>query len=1159
MVQFTKLKLSGFKSFLHPTEIDISDGLTGVVGPNGCGKSNLLEALGWVMGETSAKKLRGGAMDDVIFNGTHKKAARNNAEVTVCLDNSDRTAPPPYNTEDTLEVTRRIERATGSDYFINGKTVRAKDVQLLFADLVTGANSPALVSQGRITSIIQSKPTDRRRILEDAAGISGLHVRRHEAELKLRGTEKNLERLDDVTGAMETQLSGLKKQARQATRYKNISHQMQNLEGLAALLKWQSIQDDIKQKKELFETLEQAVRDHLKITTSLSTQQAEKTALMPDLRKKEAESAAILQRLRIEKDNLETEQRQLEDKKSTLQTQLSQIESDQNHENEQVTTHQEKIHVIEKEIQEIQNLKSVSLDNISKQELSVSDLTQQNNEAQQSYQVLIEELASLSAQSNSLRTYQTGLEGNLAKLMNEQSDHHKRLDDLKEKQQQSSLFDSLQNSLKTLEHDTEQLKQKLITTEEQKSRAEQKRLTASDDLQEEKDSFSRLEAEILALKSVLTLETGDESFESVLQNSDPQKGYETAFASALGDSLNISDDINAPLYWSSRGEQADPLPLPDNLETLDQFVKAPAFLKKRLSQIGVAETPEQAEKLAKNLTSGQTIVTKDGSVWHGNGITITRDAPNKAASLLKQKTRLKTLERQITSQSDAIQHKEQIKETIEKDIENIAKALVEERTAIQDVENQIKQKRAELGSMQDDIQEQKSEKKSLESSLERIQAQITETKNDITINSQKIATLKDDTDLTHKKDKQAEIALSIRTKLDQEQAKLTSMQHEEQTRHTRSKQLETDLNQIKSAYDRSIKRLEELALRKESVSREYQSINTSPQALTEKQEALSEKIETARITHETIHETLQQEENQLREIDSQLRKENNNLSDQREERARVQATLQSAMEKGNEIEQTIFDQFECKPYQLSETLEYNTTDDKVLSLEKITHDLQRLHTERDRMGPVNLRAETESQELIKEIETLTQEKEELVVAISKLRQAINKLNREARERFLNAFETINTYFKDIFSRLFHGGNAHLELTDTDDPLNSGLEIFAQPPGKKLQNLNLLSGGEQTLASIALVFSMFLTNPSPICILDEIDAALDDANVDRVCNMLDEMAQQGKTRFLVISHHKMTVARMDRLYGVTMADRGISQLVSVDLSQPDLLSHQTKVA
>lgn len=1153
MVQFTKLRLSGFKSFLYPTEIEIGSGKTGVVGPNGCGKSNLLEALSWVMGENSAKRMRGAGMEDVIFNGTNNKAARSSAEVTVWLDNSDKTAPAPYHNTEELEITRYIERGSGSDYKINGKSVRAKDVQLLFADLVSGANSPALVSQGRITGIIQAKPKDRRRILEDAAGISGLHARRHESELKLRATENNLERLADVITTQETQLASLKKQARLASRYRNLSHHIKKAEANLLAFKWQDVEKQEKDSKAAFETIEAQIRDRMSLITQLTTKHAEAAALIPDLRQEEAKAAAILQRLMIEQENQEQAVQRQKEAIERAQRELQAAQEEHQREQTYIEDITKQITDLEAEKQDALNSGESDQQALETMNNELAELKSKVKETQNAYHEINQQIVSSETTINGLQNQKVALEGQIANLVEEKKKHEERLEQIKAKQQQQTLFDGLKVDIEHGEKEIQNLKEQRDSLEEEKTSKERTVQEQKDILSNKESNYTRIQAEYDALTDIVQ-SGNDENHPPLLDQINVDDGYETALAAALGEGLSYPIIEEALIYWSKLGEIALEQSLPAGISAILDHVEAPNELTRALSQIGLVEDLDQTNAIKNALQPGQILVSKKGDVLRWDGLAIKADAPSSSAIKLQQKNRLVELSKTLTKAESAIDVEKQKLEKYQAALEAVKASVQENKTTLLNKEELIKSQRDRLGSLQEEYHALKNDLTSITTSLSRIDEDFEKTNEQLTHVKDSLRLKQDISNQTEKRESLKEALEKQTTALNEKQQQVNDALRAQDRKTMRLEQIENTLTNLSTNKETATQRLKSFKKRIELTTQERDAIiaTQSQNTNNDDHDSLEQKILNASKLRDEKAESLSEAEAIVQSLALELREKETELSSNKEKRAALQVTYTNCHQKITELTETIKDAFEMAPAQMMSEFEIDLETLPNQSLESYSNRLARLKNERDTMGPVNLRADIEAEEVETEIERFKTEEEELTSAIAKLRSAISRINKEARERLIEAFGKVDAHFRTLFADLFGGGKAYLQLTDDDDPLEAGLEIFAQPPGKKLQNLTLLSGGEQTLTSIALVFAMFLTNPSPICVLDEIDAALDDANVDRVCNALDRMAAQGNTRFLVISHHRMSVARMDRLYGVTMAQRGISQLVSVDLSQADLL-------
>ncbi len=809
-MKFKKLELTGFKSFFDKTTFYIEDGLTGIVGPNGCGKSNIVESLRWCMGETSAKSMRGAGMEDVIFSGTSNRPEKNFSEVSLLIENKDKDGPDQYNKLDEIIITRKIERNKGSKYYLNEKEVRARDAQTFFADLSTGAHSPSLISQGKIGQLVTAKPVERRTILEEAAGIAGIHARRHEAETRLNAAENNLKRADELKKQQQKQLDNLKKQAEEATKYKEISKEIRKAEAGLYYLKLIGIE---KNKKQILENISEqddeisAVKIDLNHNNGLLS---EENAKLAPLRDRKLESLAKLQKINLDMANLEEEEKRIKKLTSKLESSMTTIDSD-----------------LERE-------KSISLD------------------------------ASL-------------------------------------------------NEKRILEEKGELLKtEKLFGTNE--------------------------------------------------------------------------IEINENLELSKK-----------NLESLKKELDSLIF---------------------------------------------------------------------------------------------------------------------EIGKM---IDEDKKLPKDLFNNLKNLVDKITSAHENYATNYSKNETVKSD---------------SIK-------------------RTERIKNIDIELENWKNLKVNSEKMVNDLQERKKKINYEMKENQKNPEIIATTKGQNIQNLENTKKRSEELEEELSTAEEKFNKINNNIQEVQEKLATLREDKARNDATLEGIATRKKDLFYSINAELniadETKLLSLSE-LNVN----ELPSIENQLSIVEKIKKERESMGTVNLRADIETKKFEDEIKKMEDDRADLYSAIIKLKSSIEELNQKGRERLLDAFEKVNRKFNEVYTKLFSGGSAKLELVDSDDPLEAGLEMFVSPPGKRLQSITLLSGGEQALTALSLIFAVFLVNPSPICVLDEVDAPLDDANVTRFCALLDELTNITKTRFIIITHHALTMSRMHRLYGITMPEKGISQLVAVDLEKAEEL-------
>ena len=868
MIKFKKLKVKGFKSFVEPTEVIIEQGLTGIVGPNGCGKSNLVEAFRFVMGELSPKQMRGSELDDVIFNGTSGRPAWDIAEVTIDLDNSDRQAPSLFNQSDEIEVTRRIWRGEGSEYRVNGKEVRLKDVQLLFADASTGARSTSMVSQGRVGAIIAAKPEQRRSLLEEAAGITGLHSRRHEAELRLNATETNLERVKDLLKTQEEQLEVLKKQSKQAERYKNIQKDITKARAAVFYKKWEVEKIKLEEASSKLKDQDNLVSDQTQEVAKVNVEYENVQESLPNMRLKESQIASELQKHTINLDNQEKEIDRANSAVEETQIRIQQIKNDMD------------------------------------REQFLFDDANENTERVREEKSILEK-------------------------------------------QQGDLF------LDTNEKDND------VTSSQRNNNP-------------------------------------------IIDYLDFEDGYEKAVAAVFSDELIASINEEQASHWRILIYDQNSV-FSDGIKKFSNLIKAPENMKKKLDFVGLIEDKSNVLNLQTNLLPGQILVSLEGEVWRWDGY-VSKGKQNSST-----------------------------------------KAVLE------------------------------------------------------------------------------------------------------QLKNRRLKQLSKEEKQWMDISSKAQQRIEELKEREIKLNSNLKELRTMPNTISSEKTRLQRLISDNKQAYDKIAGELQQQEQAANEINKKLKLEEVKLTELREEKIRLEGTIETINETIKQLSSQVKERIGVELNGLFDLAEINPN--KGLGeVDYLERRLERLIGEQERLGGVNLLAEQESQELEKKVSSIKSDQSDLLAAIAKLREAIDSLNTEGRQRLLAAYGVVNENFQKLFVQLFGGGKAYLKFTDETDPLQAGLEIYASPPGKKLQNLTLLSGGEQALTALSLLFAVFLSNPAPICVLDEVDAPLDDTNVDRFCSLVEEIAKTSTTKFLVITHHRMTMARVNRLFGVTMPEQGVSQLVSVDLEK-----------
>ena len=855
-MEFKKIQLNGFKSFAEKTDFIIDNGLTGIVGPNGCGKSNIVESLRWCMGETSAKSMRGSGMEDVIFSGTSNKPSKNIAEVSITLSNPDKDGPLQYNNQDHIEIRRKIEKDKGSKFFINNKEVRAKDSQMFFADLSTGAHSPSIISQGRIGALVTAKPVDRRAILEEAAGIAGLHVRRHEAELRLDASENNLKRADELRRQQEKQLVNLQKQAEEATKYKLISEEIKKIEAGLYYLRLKDIDHEIKLENEI---------------------------------------------------NSEAE-----DEFSGFNIQINNLEN-----------------LIKNETTKVSPLREKNFENLSK------------------LQRLNLELKSL----------------------DEESDRTKKE------------IENIKSSLNTIEEDIDREKSIVIDAKSNEKR-----------LKEEKNELIEIDSKYYETEK----KSNEDLAEAVKKLNNEQKMVESI--------INLVGGKN----------------LQENIFKLNEIKKQLINAKNSLEQQKLDEV---------------------------------------ATILENSKVNLDVLIKNFESSEN---------------------------------KNQI----SEIGLKNENI-----------------------------------------------KKFQEEYADSF--------SKNQSIKNESIKRNERIKTIETEVESWINLLTNSEKMVNELNTRKKKLLEKLNKLETEPQTQAEKKGQISENLRSSEIEKQEDEVAINKIDKKINSLRSDLSSTQEKMIQVRERRASSSATIDGLKQRRNDLLERINAELNLNENNLLEFSDLEKSESLPDSVEQ-EELLDEKKRQREKLGSVNLRADEETGKYKVEIKKMEQDRQDLVTAIIKLKESIKELNQKGRERLLGAFEKVNRKFNEVYTKLFNGGNAKLELVDSDDPLEAGLELLVSPPGKRLQSITLLSGGEQALTALSLIFAVFLTNPSPICVLDEVDAPLDDANVTRFCNLLDELTKITNTRFIIVTHHALTMSKMNKLYGITMPEKGISQLVAVDLQKAETM-------
>jgi chromosome segregation protein len=1140
-MKFRRLKLSGFKSFVEPAELRIEAGLTGVVGPNGCGKSNLLEAIRWVMGESSPKSLRGGGMEDVIFAGTATRPPRSFAEVVLsALDVEGQE----------LEVARRIERGAGSAYRINGRDVRQKDVALVFADAATGAHSPALVSQGRIAAVINAKPAERRAMLEEAAGISGLHVRRRDAETRLRATEANLARLDDLMAGLDTRIAGLRRQARAAERYKDLSDRIRRAEARLIYARWREAAEASDKAKGAAAEAEARVAMAQEAATQAQADQSSAALALAAARDAQANAREAASALAHELSTLTTQLEAAQTRLADLDRQRDRLERDRAEADRVTSDAAEALARLQEELAQGKaalaelEAKRPSLaaaaekadQQARRAELGFAEATAAQASVEAEWRVAEAEVAQAQARLQRLASEQARIAAQLAAL-DQTGDPQADL---------ARAVQAAETSAQALSYAREaQGKAQACRAELQTQRDQ-----SAAQLAAARADLAGVEREYQALardrEARAKAQKGAAGRRLALDHVRAAPGYERALAAVLG------RDAKAPLgeagpegrFWTGA-----PVPVPVESNLAAHVPDAPPELAARLASVIVVEADD-----GRALPQGVWLVTLAGHVRRWDGFVMRGEGAAEAARL-EADNRFATLEAQVPPLREAVARAEtegaqvsagliaaqQAAQAAERAIAQAAEAersALRARDAAEAARDRQALRRAELTEAAQDLAaRQVSAQAECDSALAR--------RNALPSPDAGRAALEAARQAHHTARSAYQSALALVSAQDQALAVARERAHAQSG----------ELRNWQSRASDAAKRLAQMGERAEEIAQERQVLAAKP-------EALARDLAQAQTQSSASAAALREAESALSAAtqasagaDKALAQAQEALAQAREHRATATTHAEHEEMRRVEMGRISGERFQCPPVQLTERFGFADKDVDGAGAESAM--LDKLTGDRERLGPVNLVAAEELAAAEERAGESLRERAELAEAVNRLRGSIGNLNREGRERLRTAFEAVDGHFRRLFATLFQGGPneagmAHLALVDSDDPLEAGLEIFAQPPGKRLQSLTLLSGGEQALTAVALIFALFLTNPSPICVLDEVDAPLDDANIERFCDLLESMAADTDTRYLIVTHNAVTMSRMHRLFGVTMLEKGVSRLVSVDLRAAEAL-------
>lgn len=1132
-MQFRRLRLAGFKSFVEPTELLIEPGLTGVVGPNGCGKSNLLEALRWVMGEASPKSMRSGGMDDVIFAGTAARPARELASVTLSLAGS---------AGEELEVMRRIERGAGSDYRLNGRDTRQQDIRLLFADSATGAHSPAIVGQGRISAIIAAKPAERRQLLEEAAGIAGLAVRRREAEIRLRAAEANIARLDDVVRGLETQAASLKRQARSAERYRSLTDRIRHGEAALFFARWHQTMAACDKARTAALAADQLAAERTRSAAALMTQATNAAATLPALRTAEAEAAAAVQALRQRRALIEAEQQELARRDSALVAQLASLDRDAAREAalaDDAATAQARLAAEAETLAARLAELAAALPGLD------AAVVAAEADAQATEAALADAMAAHAAAAAAARAASDAAAAAQGRAARARAESQGLADRLARQAPVPDLA-PLQADVAAAQDAVAACETGVADAESARPPLEALRSEAAAAVAAARATLASLEAESAALARRLAADQGKGP--RIADQLVAAAGFEAALAAALGEDMEAGPAASSqPRRFAGSVAHDDPA-LPAGVLVLADQVQAPAELARRLAQVGVVDAPPGPELLAA-LRPGQRLVSRDGKLWRWDGLVDAGGRTDAAAARLRARRRAAELAAEQGAAAEAANAAAARLREAEAAATSAALAERSARTARDGAARALGEARRVLAAAETAAARAAGEQASLAAAAARAASDAERLAAEAEAARLAVPAADAVAGLAQALARAREAAERARAALARAQADRNAARTGHESALNRQKLISGEAADWARRLNQSSSQRAELASRAASANEDRAAIAARARAIAADVAGLADRAQVAEQERIFAVDALARAEAQVDQANAQARTAEAEVAEARELRATLRAEADHQDAARVAIERQTGERFQCSPPMLPGRFGFAPDPGDA---EQLAIALDGLTAERERLGPVNLRADIELKELEDQAKLTAAEKAELDTAIARLRGSIGSLNREGRQRLQAAFQAVDGHFRTLFTDLFGGGEAQLALIESDDPLEAGLEIMAQPPGKKLQSLTLLSGGEQALTATALIFALFLANPAPICVLDEVDAPLDDANVERFCDLLDRMAAQTATRFLIVTHNAVTMSRMHRLFGVTMGEPGVSQLVSVDLQAAERL-------
>ncbi|MDT7953105.1 MAG: chromosome segregation protein SMC [Acetobacteraceae bacterium] len=1124
-----RLAIAGFKSFAEPATVEILPGLTGIVGPNGCGKSNVTDALRWAMGEASARTMRGAEMDDVIFAGTTTRPSRNLAEVVLTLEMADG--------QPELSVARRIERGVGSAYRVNGRETRARDVQTLFADLASGARSSAMVSQGRVSALVNARPEERRQVLEEAAGITGLHARRTEAETRLRAAEANLGRAEERRAMLGTQLEGLQKQAKQAARYRTVSATVGEAEAMMLSIGRERARAIATEAATALAAAGAAVTAAAAEAVAAAQAARAAQAAIPDCRQAESAARTALERARVAQEGMAAEIARAEGALAAATARRAQAVRDLAHA-EQIQRDSDAADArLEAEALRLADEIEAYPAALGAARARSLELAEALAAAEAAASAATEQAAALAARAASLQQTLSAAEARSRRA----SEAMARLQG--EKARAEAAAPDPADVCRALEAEAAAMaavtaaRERADAAEAARAGALPAAAAARERLHRAEAARGTLAAELNGLSRVLSVRDG-ERWPKMVDRLEVPAGLEAALGAALGEELAAAADPNAARHWRELPPLDDPAPLLG--ESLATAVRGPALLARALAGVSVVADDRTGEAAQAGLRPGQTLVSRAGAVWRWDGYTVRAGAPTAAAVRLQQRNRLAELQAQLAEAEGLMGEARAAREAADAAERSATVADGQARAGLREAEKAAERQRTEAAALRGRAEQSGARLRDLQSQIDALAPERDDAAAALAVAQREGEAAPDVSLLRAEVDRSKAAQVAARGRDRDAQLALQALERAHAAGQTRLGVIGRERDDVRMRAADARGRVTDLAARAQQAAVEAEALRGAPAAAAAQAQQSEAALRTALAAHGEAASALAAAERHEAAAAARARTAEQALYACREALVRSEGAASAADQGVIAAEAAVNERLGALD------IPPPPADVSLAAEERARAKWQRLAREREAIGPVNLRADIEAEALAAEMATIVAERDEIGSAIARLRGGIGHLNREGRERLSDVFSAVDKHFQQLFARLFGGGRAHLALVGSDDPLQAGLEIYAQPPGKKLATLSLLSGGEQALTALSLIFAVFRCNPAPLCVLDEVDAPLDDANVERFCTLLTDMVAATGTRFLVVTHHHLTMARMDRLYGVTMQERGVSRLLSVDL-------------